>query len=63
MIELSDVLAAAARLQGVAHRTPVLSSRELDRRAVATLLLKAENFQRAGRLQVPRGLQPDLPSR
>lgn len=48
MIELSDVLAAAARLQGVAHRTPVLSSRELDRRAVATLLLKAENFQRAG---------------
>lgn len=48
MIELSDVLAAAARLKGVAHRTPVLSSRELDRRAVATLLLKAENFQRAG---------------
>ena len=48
MIELSDVLAAAARLQGVAHRTPVLSSRELDRRAVATVLLKAENLQRAG---------------
>ena len=48
MIELSDVLAAAARLQGVAHRTPVLSSRELDRRVVATVLLKAENLQRAG---------------
>jgi threonine dehydratase len=48
MIELADVVSAATRLEGVAHRTPVLSSRELDRRAVATVLLKAENLQRAG---------------
>jgi threo-3-hydroxy-L-aspartate ammonia-lyase len=48
MIELADIQAAAARLDGVAHRTPVLSSRALDGRTGATLLLKAENLQRAG---------------
>jgi threonine dehydratase len=48
VIELADIHAAAARLDGVAHRTPVLSSRALDARAGATLRLKAENLQRAG---------------
>jgi threonine dehydratase len=48
MIELADIQAAAARLDGIAHRTPVLSSRALDSRTGATLLLKAENLQRAG---------------
>ena len=48
MIELADIHAAAARLDGVAHRTPVLSSRALDARAGAALRLKAENLQRAG---------------
>src|SRR5579883_292577 len=31
MIELTDVEAAARRLAGVAHRTPVVTSRTLDR--------------------------------
>jgi threonine dehydratase len=48
VIGLEDVSAAAERLSGVAHRTPVLTSRTLDRRSGATLLLKAENLQRAG---------------
>lgn len=48
VITMSEVRAAAERLAGVAHRTPVLTSRTLDRRTGATLLLKAENFQRAG---------------
>src|SRR5919199_1182312 len=48
MIGLADVKAAAGRLAGVAHRTPVLTSRTLDERSGATLLLKAENLQRAG---------------
>jgi threonine dehydratase len=43
-----DVREAAARLRGVAARTPVLRSRTLDDRVGATVLLKAEMFQRAG---------------
>ena len=48
MIELSDVQAAAERLRGVAHRTPVLTSRTLDARVGATVGCKAENLQRGG---------------
>ena len=45
---LDDVARAAARLDGVAHRTPVVTSRTLDDELGAQLFLKAENFQRAG---------------
>lgn len=48
MIGLGDVEAAARRLAGVAHRTPVLTSRTLDDRAGSRLFLKAENLQRIG---------------
>jgi threo-3-hydroxy-L-aspartate ammonia-lyase len=48
MIGLDDVRAAARRLDGVAHRTPVLSSRMLDERVGARVLLKAEPLQRTG---------------
>lgn len=44
----ADVARAAARLEGVAHRTPVLRSRTLNGLAGASLLLKAENLQRVG---------------
>ena len=47
-IEEKDVRAAAARLRGVAHRTPVLRSRTLDELVGAEVFLKCENFQRAG---------------
>jgi threonine dehydratase len=43
-----DVVAAAARLQGHAHRTPVLRSRTADARVGAALFFKCENFQRMG---------------
>jgi threo-3-hydroxy-L-aspartate ammonia-lyase len=43
-----DVRAAAARLDGVARRTPVLRSRSLDALAGAEVFLKAECFQRTG---------------
>lgn len=43
-----DVEAARARLEGVAHRTPVFEARSLDQRLGARVLLKAENMQRAG---------------
>ncbi|MGI8707043.1 MAG: pyridoxal-phosphate dependent enzyme, partial [Actinomycetota bacterium] len=48
MIVLDDVRAARHRLEGVAHRTPVLTSRTLDERTGAPVFLKAETFQRGG---------------
>ncbi len=43
-----DVAAAAARLDGVAHRTPVRTSRTADALTGAQLFFKCENFQRMG---------------
>ena len=43
-----DVRAAARRLQGHAHRTPVLRSTTLDQRLGAQVFFKCENFQRMG---------------
>jgi threonine dehydratase len=43
-----DVLAAAQRLRGHAHRTPVLRSATADTRLNAELFFKCENFQRMG---------------
>ena len=48
MIDLDDVRAAAARLEGVAHRTPAVTSRTLDELTGARVWLKAENLQRIG---------------
>ena len=48
MIDLDDVRRAAARLDGVAHRTPVVTSRTLDARTGAQVRLKPENLQRVG---------------
>ena len=44
----ADVEAAARRLEGRAHRTPVLTSRSLDEALGASVFLKCENFQRMG---------------
>jgi len=43
-----DVAAAAARLEGHAHRTPVLRSRTADALLGAELVFKCENYQRSG---------------
>ncbi|MEU8932320.1 threo-3-hydroxy-L-aspartate ammonia-lyase [Streptomyces sp. NPDC048409] len=47
-VTLQDVRDAAARIRGVAHRTPVLRSRTLDERVGAEVFLKCENLQRIG---------------
>jgi threonine dehydratase len=44
----ADVEAAAARLAGHAHRTPVMTSRLVDEATGATVFFKCENFQRMG---------------
>lgn len=43
-----DVLAAADRIAGHAHRTPVLTSRRVDADIGAAVFFKCENFQRIG---------------
>jgi threonine dehydratase len=47
-LQFSEVEKAAARIKGVAHRTPVLTSTTADRLARAQLFFKCENFQRSG---------------
>ena len=44
----TDVLAASERLQGVAHKTPVLQSSTLNAQMQAQVFIKCENFQRMG---------------
>ena len=48
MLQFSEVQSAAARLKGVAHRTPVLTSRTLDAMLGMQVFMKAENLQRMG---------------
>jgi threo-3-hydroxy-L-aspartate ammonia-lyase len=43
-----DVENAAQQIAGIAHRTPVATSRLIDERAAAHLYFKCENLQRAG---------------
>ena len=47
-ISFEDVAAAASRLRGVAHRTPVMTSRTADARSGGQLFFKCENLQRMG---------------
>ncbi|MCL7425343.1 threo-3-hydroxy-L-aspartate ammonia-lyase [Streptomyces sp. NPDC057806] len=47
-VTLNDVQDAAARIEGVAHRTPVLRSRTLDALVGAEVHVKCENLQRIG---------------
>jgi threo-3-hydroxy-L-aspartate ammonia-lyase len=48
MLQFSDIQAAATRIRGVAHRTPVLTSRTLDAMLGCSVFMKAENLQRMG---------------
>ena len=45
---IDDVRAAAGRIEGVGHRTPILTSKTLDRLAGRKLFFKCENFQKVG---------------
>ena len=47
-ISFEDVLRAEERLAGVAHRTPVFTSRTVDELTGYRVFFKAENMQRAG---------------
>eukprot|EP01030_Chromulinospumella_sphaerica_P030599 gene30599-31147_t len=43
-----DITAAAQRLQGIAHRTPVLRPTSADESTGAHIFFKCENLQRTG---------------
>ncbi len=47
-VTFEDVRAAAERLRGVAHRTPVLTSHTFDALTGRAVFFKCENFQRGG---------------
>jgi len=48
MLQFTDIQAAAVRIQGVAHRTPILTSQTLNAMLDCEVFMKAENFQRMG---------------
>ena len=54
MIPLSDIRAAAERIAGGVHRTPLFGSRTLGERAGVELRLKCESLQKTGSFK-PRG--------
>jgi threonine dehydratase len=68
-VTYADVRSAAERVSGVAHRTPVATSRTVDRQTDAQVFFKCENLQRIGAFKF-RGaynamsrLQPDQKER
>ena len=48
MLNFTDIQAASSRLNGVAHRTPILTNRSLNATLGCEVFMKAENFQRMG---------------
>jgi threo-3-hydroxy-L-aspartate ammonia-lyase len=65
----ADVEAAARRIDGLARRTPVMTSRMVDAASDATVFFKCENFQRTGSfkfrgaLNAVSSLEPDVRAR
>jgi hypothetical protein len=56
-----DVVAAAERVEGHAHRTPVLTSRTANEDLGADVFFKCENFQRAGAFKFESEDRPGIP--
>lgn len=48
LIKITDIEAAAKRLDGIAHHTPVLTSTTINQITNSQVFLKCENFQRTG---------------
>ncbi len=54
MIRIEDIRAAAVRIAGKVHRTPLVSAEQLGERVGVRLYLKCESFQKTGSFK-PRG--------
>lgn len=48
MLTFNDILQARERLRGIAHRTPVATSRQFNEHAGCEVFFKCENLQRVG---------------
>jgi threonine dehydratase len=48
MLTFNEIIQAHERIRGVAHRTPVLTSRQFNEQAGCEVFFKCENLQRAG---------------
>jgi threo-3-hydroxy-L-aspartate ammonia-lyase len=48
MLNFTDIQSAAARIKGIAHHTPILTSTTLNTMLGCEVFMKAENFQRMG---------------
>jgi len=47
-VTIDDIRSAAQQINGVAHRTPVMTSRTINELTGAEVFFKCENFQRVG---------------
>ena len=54
-VSIDDIRAAAGRIKGVGHRTPILTSQTLDKMAGRKLFFKCENFQKVGAFKLRGG--------
>ena len=52
---IDDIRAAAGRIKGVGHRTPILTNQTLDEMAGRKLFFKCENFQKVGAFKLRGG--------
>src|SRR5580704_8475324 len=51
-ITIDNIRGAAERVKGIAHRTPIVTSRTFDELAGASVFFKCENFQRGGAFKI-----------
>jgi threonine dehydratase len=51
-ISIDDIQGAAERIKGIAHRTPIVTSRTFDELAGSSVFFKCENFQRGGAFKI-----------
>jgi threonine dehydratase len=51
-VTIEDIRAAAGRIKGIAHRTPVVTSRTFDQRAGLQAFFKCENLQHGGAFKI-----------
>jgi threonine dehydratase len=51
-VALADIRRAAERINGIAHRTPVITSRSFDAEAGLQAFFKCENFQKGGAFKI-----------
>jgi threonine dehydratase len=52
IVSIQDIFAAAERLKGVVHETPLATSRTLNERTGGAVFLKCENLQRSGAFKI-----------